>query len=173
LNWAVYFCDFGRYQRPFSARESRVASDVNVCYKRAALESVRPSWVGRYHEPIVHNALRQAGETLWLSPEPVVEQVRGHLRLGALCKERIAWGRLYADIRLRGVDWPERLLLMAASPLLPAAIFLRLLRERLTRRATLSAFLAAAPCVVLLVCAWSVGEAAGYWFSRAGRTRPI
>jgi hypothetical protein len=37
LNWAVYYCDFGRYQNPLPPGESSCASDANVSYKRAAL----------------------------------------------------------------------------------------------------------------------------------------
>ena len=44
LNWAVYFCDFLRYQNPLPEGESAIASDANVSYKRAALESIRPVW---------------------------------------------------------------------------------------------------------------------------------
>jgi hypothetical protein len=173
LNRAVFFCDFGRFQRPFRPAQSRVASDVNVCYKRAALQSVKSSWNGRYHEPIVHNRLLRAGETIFLSPEPVVEQIRDHLRLGAVCKERLAWGRLYAEIRRRWLNWPARLVLIAASPLLPAVILFRILRERVTRRTALSEVLAAVPCVLLLVCCWSVGEGLGYLLSRGGRATPV
>jgi hypothetical protein len=162
LNWAVYFCDFGRYQRPFRARLSRVASDVNVCYKRERLESVKSSWTFRFHEPVVHGALVRAGETIFLSPDPVVDQIRGDLRLGTLCRERLGWGRLYADLRLRDAHWFTRPVLLAASPLLPLLLFVRVFRDRLMRPRTLIPFLAAAPSVAVLLCAWSAGEALGY-----------
>jgi hypothetical protein len=173
LNRAVYFADFGRYQLPFQPRVSGFASDVNVCYKRAALEAVKSAWTGRYHEPVVHRALIRRGETIFLSPEPVVEQQRGELRLGALCQERISWGRLYGELRVRGTRWPGRLLRIASSPLVPAVVFVRLLGDRLIRRGTLLPFLAAAPYVALLVCAWSVGEATGYLVSRGDPARRV
>src|SRR5207249_4500436 len=34
LNWAVYFCDFGRYQNPLTAGPSVYLSDANLSYKR-------------------------------------------------------------------------------------------------------------------------------------------
>ena len=171
LNRAVYFCDFGRYQRPFHERVSSAASDVNVCYKRAALESVKRVWRDRYHEPVVHRALTRAGQTVFLSPDPVVDQVRDDLRLGALCRERIAWGRLYAKLRLSGAPWFERVALVAASPVLPLLLMFRIGRDRIVKRRDVMSFLAAAPSVLLLVCAWSVGEAAEYLVSLAGPAR--
>ena len=37
LNWAVYYCDFGRYQNPLPAGETALASDANTTYNRADL----------------------------------------------------------------------------------------------------------------------------------------
>jgi hypothetical protein len=133
---------------------------------------VKPSWAARYHEPIVHEALIRTGDTVFLSPEPIVDQMRGNLRLGALCTERVAWGRLYASVRVRDAHAFTRLLRLAGTPLLPGLLFVRMLRDRLRRRRTLAAFVAAAPYVALLLCAWSVGEAAGYMVTRADPARP-
>jgi hypothetical protein len=41
LNWALYYCDFGRNGRPMPAGEAESVSDVNVSYKREALNSIR------------------------------------------------------------------------------------------------------------------------------------
>src|SRR5579862_4086085 len=57
LNWAVYFCDFLRYQNPIPAGESGIASDANVTYKRPALELIRPVWEEIFHESAVNQAL--------------------------------------------------------------------------------------------------------------------
>jgi hypothetical protein len=165
LNRAVYFCDFGRYQPPFPLHRSAVASDVNVSYKRAAIDSVRDTWRVRYHEPIVHGALLKAGCTMLLSPEPLVDQMREHLQLGALFGERLGWGRLYGDLRVRHASRGTRLLLAAGWPLLPAWLFIRMIRDRGKRPGTLGPFLAAAPLVLVLLCAWSIGEGLAYWLS--------
>jgi hypothetical protein len=162
LNWAVYFCDFGRYQKPFQTHRSPCASDVNVCYTREAIASVRSVWRDRYHEPLVHGALASQGRTIVLSPDPVVDEVREGLRLSALCQERYGWGRLYAEIRLRGASGLTRALLAGGSVLLPALLFARFVRDRMARRQGLWVALRAAPLVFVLLCAWSAGEIAGY-----------
>lgn len=167
LNRAAHLCDFGRYQLPFRAGVSGFASDVNVCYKRAALDSVKAFWQERYQEPIVHDALIAAGRTIFLSPEPVVDQMRQDLRLGALCRERFAWGRVFAALRIARMGWLERLARIASSPALPPLLMLRIIRDRIARRRDVLSFLAVAPSVLLLVCAWSAGEAAEYVLNRA------
>ena len=172
LNRAVYFCDFGRYQRPFDARLSRHASDVNVCYKRAAIEAVRPRWSGRYHEPVVHAALLERGDTIFLSPDPLVDQIRGDLHLSTMTKERIAWGRLYGSVRVRDAPWLEVVARVGACPLLPGLLFFRALRDRVRRRDVMT-FWVAAPWVLWLLSAWSIGEAIGSAFSRGDPARPV
>jgi hypothetical protein len=162
LNWAVYFCDFGRYQRPFEQGPREYVSDVNVCYKRDALERTRTLWSQRYHEPIVHGMLKRSGNRLVLSPDLIVDQFREDLNVWSLVKERVAWGRLFASLRTREISTPRRVVLAVLSPAIPGVLFVRLARMQWAKRVTLSRFLGAAPLVALLMCAWSLGEFLGY-----------
>jgi hypothetical protein len=172
LNWAVYFCDFGRYQAPFAPGPRQYVSDVNICYKRAALVRIEPVWRRRYHEPLVHRALIEEGGVLFLAPDLVVDQMRDGLRLGALLRERFAWGRLFATLRVRDTDAARRLLLLILSPVLPVVLLFRLARDRAAKRRCRTRFAAAAPMVFVLLCAWCVGEAAGYLAPRFESTAP-
>jgi len=55
LNWAVYYCDFGRYQNPVRPGPAEFLSDSNVAYKRARRsESVKEVWSAAYHETSVN-----------------------------------------------------------------------------------------------------------------------
>jgi hypothetical protein len=162
LNWAVFFCDFGRYQLPLAPRPARFVSDINICYKRGALDSAQELWKDRYHETTVHWAMLRAGHTLFLDPRPVVEQRREALKLGALLRERFHWGRLFAYTRVRECGTARRIVLALASPLLPLALFVRTSATQLRKRTRLGRFLIAAPAVMLLLIAWSLGEAVGY-----------
>ncbi len=49
VNWAVYCCDFGRYQGPLPPGAADFVSDSNVAYKRRALDAVRELWSERRH----------------------------------------------------------------------------------------------------------------------------
>jgi hypothetical protein len=162
LNWAVYFCDFGRYQLPFSPGAATAASDVNVSYKRSVLDSIRSVWIDGFHEPTVHAELVRRGAGMFRSPDVVVYQARGPLHLGALCRERVVAGRRYASIRSTGMSRPSRLARILATPLLPFVLVCRTLRDRLKRDRSIGRFAAALPAVLLLLSAWSLGEAIGY-----------
>ncbi len=162
LNWAVFFCDFGRYQPPFGAGCRNWVTDVNVCYKRAAVDATRDVWAQRYHETTVHWALMRAGETLYLSPDLLVDELRANLRLGASLRERVSWGRLFAYTRVREQSRAARLAAVVLAPVLPLLLFGRLCRLQLARQAPIGRFLLAAPAILLLLTAGSAGEFLGY-----------
>jgi hypothetical protein len=162
LHWAVFFCDFGRYQPPFDAGPRDYVTDVNVCYKRSAIDATRDLWAQRYHETTVHWALLNAGETLYLTPEPVVDELRAGLRLAGAVRERVTWGRLFAYTRVRNRSLAMRLGAAALTPLLPFILFARQFRLQLAKRAPFGRYLRAAPAMFLLFVAWSAGEMFGY-----------
>jgi len=166
LNWALFFYDAGRYQNPLDEGPARFVSDLNVAYKRAALERVRV-WLPRYHETGLHDALRAAGETTALSRELVVGVDRGALSLGEALRERVGWARLYAGRRAREVAPLTRALLCAGAPALGLLLLARQARLAFTRGRHRAAFLRALPLLALLDLAASAGELVGYTSGRA------
>ncbi len=168
VDWALHVCDFSRYALPFPARPVEWVSDVNVVYKRGALERTRPLWRERFHEPLVHWQLRTEGETLWLSPELVVDHHRIPRPLGRLVRERFGWGRLFGAIRTRAVGPGRRVLLTLAAPLVPVLLLARHARVRF-RRGEGARFLAAIPILLLFLVAWTAGEATGQATGRTAR----
>ncbi|MGA2606480.1 MAG: hypothetical protein ABSH01_03365 [Terriglobia bacterium] len=172
LNWAVYFCDFLRYQNPLPRGESTIASDANVSYKRAALESIRPVWQEFFHEKSVNGALRSRGEKLALAPEVVLYQHRQGLRLKEALKERFVWGRSFGGTRARLAGTPRRVLWTVTSPLLPALILTRMTLMAWKKRRTMAAFLKAMPLTVALTLTWTWGEFVGYVTGRASAAGP-
>jgi hypothetical protein len=169
LNWAVYFCDFGRYQNPVPAGESPFASDANVTYKRTALESIRPIWQEIFHETAVSWALTARGEKLGLSPKAIVYQHRSDLRFGSAVKERFIWGRSYAATRGTLFGGAQRVIYVVLSPMLPSVLLLRMARNVLKKRRCVGPFFKALPLTAILTLSWSLGEAIGYVTGRATR----
>jgi hypothetical protein len=162
VNWAVYYCDFGRYQNPVPAGETPFASDANVTYKRADLELVRSVWDKAYREVPVHEALRSLGKTIALDQNIIVYQNRRGLTFGTAVRERFSWGRSYAATRAMGLTMPKRLAYAALSPVLPAILLIRMGRRAWTRSRHFTEFIRALPFLVPLLVSWSVGEMAGY-----------
>ncbi len=173
LNWAVYFCDFGRYQNPVQRGPAPFVSDANVCYQRSALEKVAEAWKNSYNETRVHAALAARGETLWLSPDVVVYQHRLNLRLKPALQERYVWGRSYAATRSASAPVGRRLILAVLSPVLPFVLFQRLLRNVLRTRRNRAAFVRALPLTALLTLVWSFGEFVGYLTGRPAAFREV
>jgi len=168
LNWAVYLCDFGRYQNPVPTGPAEFLSDSNVSYKREALAEVKEKWQTAFHETAVNWELRRRGEQLRLDPRMVVYQTRRGLRLGPALRERYVWGRSFAGTRAKGMGLGQRVVFAGLSFLLPAVLTWRILRQALSKRAHLGRVALALPLIVLLEAIWSAGELAGYVTGRTG-----
>lgn len=160
MEWALYICDFSRYALPFEGGPAAWVSDVNVTYKRAALETTKSLWADRFHEPAVHWELQRRGEALRLQPEMVVDHERSRRPLGVLIIERFHWGRLFGYIRGQKVGRARGLLLVAGAPLVPLIVLMRHARVHV-RRGDGWRFVQAAPAVLTFLVAWAVGEAFG------------
>ena len=167
LNWAVYFCDFLRYQNPLPEGESGIASDANVSYKRAALQSIQSVWAEVFHESAVNGALLSRGEGIAWAPDVVVFQNRQDLGLSGALQERFVWGRSYAATRAGLADTLHRLFWGLFAPLLPLLILMRMTRMALAKRRTFGRFVKALPLTALLLVFWSAGEFTGYLTGRA------
>lgn len=161
LNWALYVTDLGRYGRPFATAPADWVSDVNISYSRQALEQTRHLWQDRYHEPVVHWFLKARGEALWLDNRLVVHHIRPPLRLGHVLPERFDWGRLFGEIRVRGVTPAKRLLMIASGPLIPPVLWLRHFRVQAAKGRG-GRYLRALPYVMVLTTVWTMGEVWGY-----------
>ena len=166
LNWAFYVCDFGKYGLPFESGPAAWVSDINVSYKRKIVDETRELWQDRFREPIVHWALLERGETLYLSSDVVVEHGRPATTLRALLPERFHWGRLFGHIRAMHSSLPKRIALAAAGPLIPPVLLVRHGRTQM-RKGNLGRFLRAAPTAAILLAAWTTGEVWGYLTNRA------
>lgn len=157
---SAWLCDFGRYAPPQHEEPRATLTDVNVSYKREPLLAVRAAWEPRFHEPIVHGALRARGEVLWLDPSLVVTQERPPLGLAGALAERFTWGRLFGTLRASSIGAPLRLLYAIASLFIAPVLWWRLARLRRGRLAC-GRFVRATPWLTPMLVAWGFGEALG------------
>lgn len=166
LNWAVYFCDFGKYQNPVMEGDSRYASDANIAYKKSALQAIQSVWQDSFHETVVNAALLARGHKLALSPHIVVFQHRSDLRFGNALRERFVWGRSYAETRAQLSSKTKRFIYAALSPVLPLVLVSRMSMNAFKKGRHTGKFLEALPLVILLTFSWSCGEFIGYIAAR-------
>ena len=162
LNTALYYLDFGRYQNPLHQGAAVYVSDINVSYKRRALEATRPVWSEFYHETAVHETLLSMHEKLWLTPHLIVTHDRGKLEFSKTLLERFAWARLFAGRRTEFLSKGRRYGLALLCPLLPPLLIWRSFRNIRRRRGTLKPFFRSFPLMCILTFFWSWGEFLGY-----------
>lgn len=168
---ALFACDCGRYQVPFQEGEVEYASDLNICYTREALDSVRDLWAERYQETRVNWALRDSGKRLLLSSRPIIVHKRGPQKLSRVLGERMHWGRVFAI--QRGERWtPARSLVAAAATVvLPAILLVRHTRAMKAKGWSNAELMSALPSFLMILPAWSLGEALGYLDAAFGTRR--
>jgi GT2 family glycosyltransferase len=171
LNWAVWFCDFGRYQNPLPEGRAGFVSDSNVAYRRAALERVAPAWAHDYHETAVHEAMMAAGYDICTTPRVVVWQARSGLSLGSALRERYVWARSFAGTRSRLIG-ARRFILAALTPVLPLVMTWRLAMTAMQRGRHTGRFVACLPMILMLQAVWAVGELVGYVTADPGALPP-
>lgn len=162
LNWAQYFCDFGRYGRPLAAEDAEYVSDTNVAYKREALIAVRDVWENSYSETSVHWKLREIGMNLRLDERMLVFQRRPEIELADALRERIEWGRVFAETRAEKLGLGGRIGYAAGTLFLAPVLTFRALSNMYRQRRGLGIVLKVLPLVFLLNLFWSAGELAGY-----------
>lgn len=162
LNWALYFLDFGRYQLPLHEGREDYLTDVNVSYKRSALESIREIWSERYNEVQVHWALVAKGVVLWQRPQAVVREDRGDLSFRDILAERFAWGRVFGYMRTQQISSVRRLVYIMAMPLIPLVVISRIVFKVLSSGRNLKWLLYSLPLIIILSVFWCLGELAGY-----------
>jgi hypothetical protein len=166
LNWAWYYCDFGRYGNPLRRGEAEYASDVNLAYKREALDAIRDVWREAYHETTVHWTLRSRGEEVFLDPRMVVYQHRPEMTVLQALRERLEWGRIFAETRISTCSLWRRICYAAGTVILPALLLLRVFRHMLRQRRSISQIAQTLPLATCLLTGWALGEFNGYLWGR-------
>ncbi|MEJ7712638.1 MAG: hypothetical protein WKF84_23025 [Pyrinomonadaceae bacterium] len=162
MNWALYYCDFGRYGSPLRSGVAEYASDVNIAYKREALMSVREVWLDAYRETIVNWTLRARGEKIFLDPRMRVEQHRPLMTLSEAYRERIKWGRMFAETRVLTCSLQRRVLYALGVVLLPPLLTMRVFSHMSRQKRSLKQIATSLPLAALLLSGWAVGELLGY-----------
>ncbi len=162
LHWAAYYCDHGRYGSPLAATEAEYVSDLNISYKREAIEYTRDVWRDAYSETMVHWALRDRGMKLRLDPALKVYKHRPPIDYVQAIRERAEWGRVFAETRVASLGFGQRIFLAAMTPVLPALLLLRNLKHMLRQRRTAGQIIPTLPLIAGLLIAWSWGELVGY-----------
>lgn len=160
VDWTAYWCEYSAYASPLAHGPVQSLAAANVSYKRAALEQLGPLGDSGFREGGVHARLAAAGGQLWSDPALRVWH-RKHFTVRSYCRERFAYSRWYAGERGQQLGRLRNLLYLGATPLLPFVLLLRLARRTQKHAGEAAHFARALPYLLLFVCVWAAGEAAG------------
>jgi hypothetical protein len=160
-DWAEYFCRYARETRPFPAGASDDLAGDNAAYKRALLERWPELYRDGFWEPEFHRRLLQEGITLWLTPDVVVYQGRS-AGARAFLRQRLEHGRKYGNQRGATFTAARNAIGVAASPLVPFVLTLRIVRRVLAKGRFRGPLVASLPLIFAFNLVWAAAEAAGH-----------
>lgn len=160
LDWAVFFCEFGRFLPPQEGVVS-VLPGTNITYRRQALAGVDLE-KGLY-EVVLHQQWQAAGDQLLADPGLLIKNVN-HWSASKVLKGAYHHGRTFAAMRVAGHRGPRRFAYGALSPLLPFMQTWRVARTVIARRQHRVALVRSLPWILAFTGCWAWGEWHGYWF---------
>ena len=159
--WAIFLLRYIAYAPPQAARQLEEIAADNAVYRRADILRHPDLLQKGFWEPLFHARFRAAGEVLVLEPRL---RVIHRNRYGAwqFFGQRLAHGREFGLARAARMRWFRRMLLTAASPLLPL-VFLRKIVAAARRHPRHGRQLRRAfPWLLFFLLGWGLGEARGY-----------
>ena len=153
FDWALFFCEYGRFAPPQSEAETYDLSGASLSYKRRLLEAEPDLLRAGAWETLLH--LRWMGRGLKLVLTPTEVTFHNSMAPRVALRQRFHYGRGYAGHRAR------RWAYILSTPLLPVLLVWRIARA--ARRSRYAChFAAARPWVIGLTIAWCLGELTGY-----------
>jgi len=167
-DWALYFAEYGRFMPPLDEGETRILSGANISYDRETLWSCYTTWEASFYETDVNAALIDAGKQARMVPEALVTS-RLRMRFLEATRHLFEGGVHFGNFRAMQSTLFARFLWIIASPVIPVLTLFRIVRvtiERQPRRFV--KLIQASLYLIVLVCAWSLGETIGYLKRREG-----
>jgi hypothetical protein len=164
LDWAVFYLRYSAFTPetigPDGVTELEIAGD-NGAYAGDVLERHAAMLGEGFWELDVHRVIRAENMFVAVSRAAVVE-FGPSFSFSTIVRHRFAHGRHFGASRVRA-GTRRRWQVLAAAPLVPALLALRVARRVLPLPNHRWRFLAGLPLFVALACAWSAGEAVGAW----------
>lgn len=160
IDWANFFLVFGPFTAPIeNGEQEKISLQANISYKARVVPRVVPP-LGMM-EMLFNRELIARGEKLVADDSLVVRHIQSWGFFGTFAAH-FHNGRSIAGFRLRDIGWPERIIRLGGSFILPPVLFWRTLAPIAMKRRLLPQALASSPLLALLVCCHSVGEFVGY-----------
>ncbi len=161
VDWAIYFCRYTPYMKPFKEDALLEVPGDNGSYKREALEGCRELWVDGFWETVVNARLRREGMRLFCTPSIVVYHKKS-FSLAAFAAQRFRHGIHFGTTRAESMSPLKRAAFIVASPLIPFVFFSHIGRRVFAKKRHIKEFIIASPVLFLILIFWAAGEFCGY-----------
>lgn len=163
IDWAVFFCEYGRYMSPVVSGPATDLPGPNVSYKRAALDEFRdllapPTW-----ETFWHSRLQSRGYILLSDPQIAVRH-RKRFTLRGFLNERFYFARSFAAQRAANSTELRRAMFILGAPFLPPLLLWRIASQVLRKGRRQMELILCLPYIFLFTLSWAWGELIGYAF---------
>lgn len=160
LDWAVYFCEYGRFMLPVPSAPDAPLTGNNVVYSRHALAGLPDAVRSDFREAFVHAAWQQAGVPTRVSGSLIVRNINTW-SLRHVTTAPFHHGRAYAAERYGARQAPVRVAVAALALGLPLLKLFRIAAGTLSRGRLTGRLLVAFPWAMIFVGSWSAGEILG------------
>jgi glycosyltransferase involved in cell wall biosynthesis len=164
VDWAVFFCEYGRYMSPVPDGEVVDLPGNNVSYRREFLAPISDLLEGgRWWEGDLHARLRERGVRLYSDPSIVVYHKK-EFGLGYFLSQRYHYSRSYAGGRSQESPVLKKLVRAALCSVLPPILTVRIARWVVGKRRHIRMLLRTLPLILLFTIVWAWGELIGHLF---------
>ncbi len=159
-DWVVYFSEYHNFLPPWPAGERALLNGANIAYRRALLLENRDVLGAGYWEVVLHPRLAAAGQMRSV-PDLGVHHT-GPFDYGYYLRQRYLLSRVWGGTQRDRVGAARRLVHLAAGPVFPLFLLVRITRRVLDSGRYTGAFLRALPLLVPALLAYTWGEWLGY-----------
>jgi len=164
VDWAVFFCEYGRFMNPVPDGEVADVPGNNVSYRREFLIHISDLLErGSSWECDLHSRLREHGVKLYSDPSIIVYHKK-EFGLGYFLSQRYHYSRSYAAMRTQGAPAVKKLIRATLCLTLPLILTLRIAGWVVGKKRHVSMLLRTLPLIALFTVVWAWGELIGHLF---------
>jgi hypothetical protein len=159
-DWVVYFSEYHNFMPPWPDEPRFALNGANVAYHRAKLLAHRDVLDTGYWEVVLHPVLAVDGEFRAVNAMGVSHT--GPFDFGYYLHQRYLLSRVWGGTQRSRVSAGKRWAHILLAPVFPLVMFARIAGLVKDRPELRGHFLAAAPMLLVAMCALTLGETLGY-----------
>jgi len=163
VDWACFLCEYSQCLPPIPGGNVEWLTGNNTVYSKELLARHTDATHAGKWENHLHDAIKAAGGRLLCHPDIVVGHKK-HYTVTEYTSQRYLYARSYAGARVSDIPGLKKFIYGAAAFSLPPILFVRIVRNIISKRRHIGLLIRSLPLIALFVISWGIGEIIGYWF---------